>query len=447
MAREAEISKLVARFANLRSAAQQAVAEHPNDARALFGAAMAFRIGGDFAAAHRLLQRLCELEPGNTHYYFECGATEEYLGKFDAARQSYSKAVQAEPLNYKARHGLVQLIPQTSVQNSIAELEAQFALPDTDGWRRLHLGHALAKAFEDLGDVETSFSWLKRAKEKRGALHPYAPGREERLAAVATASLGVSSSGWESSEPIFVAGLPRSGTTLVDRILSSHADVTSAGEIVNFAQLLKLMSGSPTPATLDADVFGRLAAVDFLKLGRLYIDSTRPLTGRAAHFVDKAPSNYFLAPLILRALPDARVVCMRRHPLDSCLSNYRQIFPFDDRYYDYVYDLESTAHKVVQFERLIERWRGELPADRFLALQYEDLVADQEKHTRALLTFCGLPWDERCLAFQENAAGVSTPSARQVRSAMNSAAVGRWAKYGSLLDPAREVLMAAGVAL
>jgi hypothetical protein len=154
-----------------------------------------------------------------------------------------------------------------------------------------------------------------------------------------------------------------------------------------------------------------------------------------------------LAPLILRALPNARIVCMRRHPLDSCLSNYKQIFPFEDRYHDYVYDLASTAQKFIQFNRVIEYWRSALPADRFMILQYEDLVGDQEGMTRGLLAFCDLPWDERCLAFQENAAGVSTPSARQVRSPMNSAAVGRWAKYGSLLDPAREVLTAAGVAL
>jgi hypothetical protein len=253
--------------------------------------------------------------------------------------------------------------------------------------------------------------------------------------------------GWPAPDPIFVTGLPRSGTTLVDRILSSHPQVTSAGEIGNFLQLLKLMSGAPGRESLSVALFDHLGGVDWAKLGKLYIDSTRPLTGAAPHFVDKAPSNYLLAPLILRALPNARIVCMRRHPLDSVLSNYKQIFPFEDRYHDYVYDLESTARKFVQFDRVIEHWRAELPANRFMVLQYEDLVADQEARTRALLAFCGLPWDERCLAFQENAAGVATPSARQVRTAMNSAAVGRWAKYGTLLDPARRVLEAARITL
>src|SRR5690606_10852169 len=129
------------------------------------------------------------------------------------------------------------------------------------------------------------------------------------------------------------------------------------------------------------------------------------------------------------------------------LSNYKQIFPFDDRYYDYVYDLEWTAQKFVVFDRLIAHWREVLPPVRFMVLQYEDLVANQEARTRELLAFCGLEWDARTLSFHENAAGVATPSARQVRQPMNTQAVGRWEKYGAALDPARRVLKAAGISL
>jgi hypothetical protein len=239
--------------------------------------------------------------------------------------------------------------------------------------------------------------------------------------------------------------LPRSGTTLIDRILSSHPQVSSAGEIVNFSKILKLMTTSKTPATLDADTLGRAPAVDFATLGRLYIESTRPLTGHVPKFVDKAPSNYLLAGTILRALPNARVVCVRRDPADSCLSNYKQIFPLPDRYYDYVYSLESVAHKFIQFDRVASHWKRTLPSDRYLEIKYEDLVARQEAQTRALLQFCDLPWSEHCLNFHENTAGVATPSAFQVRRAMNSSGVGRWKKYGDLLTPALAVLEAAGI--
>lgn len=446
MSAEANLEKLVRRFATMRTLAARAVQESPSDARALFGAAMAYRISGDYEAALAQLSRLCQLEPSNTHYLHELGQTQEYFGRFDEAIASYSAALKAEPLNYKAWQALVQLQKQTIANNHITELERQFALPD-DGWRSLHIGHALARTYEDLGDTAKSFEWLARAKQHRRRLHPYAPAREADLARAAQAANPGAGEGCDASDPIFVVGLPRSGTTLLDRILSSHPQVTSAGEITNFLLLAKLMSGSTTPASLDTDMLGRAGQIDLARLGRAYIDSTRPLTGAAPHFVDKAPSNYFLAPLILRALPNARIVCMRRHPLDSCLSNYKQVFPFDDRYYDYVYDLAWTAEKFVVFDRLTTHWRETLPADRFMLLQYEDLVANQDARTRELLAFCGLPWDERTLTFHENAAGVSTPSARQVRQAMNAGAVGRWAKYGALLDPARAVLEKAGVSL
>lgn len=431
----------------MRDIAARAARENPNDERALFGAAMAFRATGDYAAALVQLEALNCLRPNNTHFLFELGQTLEHLGRFDDAVANYEASLRAEPLNYKARHAIVQLQTQTVAVNHLGELERQFALPDTDGWRGLHLGHALAKTYEDFGETQKSFDWLTRAKQLRKRRSPYVVANEEALANAARAVNVVGGAACEHSDPLFVTGLARSGTTLSDRILSSHPDVTSAGEIGNFLQLLKLFSGSVTPATLDIDMLSRAGGVDFPRLGRSYIDSTRPLTGAAPRFVDKAPSNFYLAPLILRALPNARVICMRRSPLDSVLGNYKQIFPFDDRYYDYVYDLEWAAQKYVIFDRLIAHWREVLPPERFMVLQYEDLVANQEARTRELLAFCGLDWDDRALSFHQNASGVSTPSARQVRQAMNNKAIGRSAKYGAALDPARAVLERAGISL
>lgn len=446
MALDADIDKLVGRFAAMRAVAAKAVKENPNDARARFGAARAFRISGDYEGALAQLQRLVQLEPNNTHYLHELGLTQEYFGGFDEAVANYRAALKAEPLNYMAWQALVQLQKQTIASNHIAELERQFAVPE-DGWRTLHIGHALARTYEDMGDIPKSFEWLARAKQHRRKLHPYKVDAEAAIARAAQAVKLGEGQGCDANDPIFIVGLPRSGTTLLDRVLSSHPQVTSAGEIGNFLQLLKLMSGSTAPGSLHPETFARAGQVDYARLGRAYIDSTRPLTGAAPRFVDKAPSNYFVAPLILRALPNARIVCIRRHPLDSCLSNYKQIFPMDDRYFDYVYDLAWTAEKFVLFDRMLAHWREVLAPHQFMVLQYEDLVANQEARTRELLAFCGLSWDERTLSFHENAAGVSTPSARQVRQAMNAGAVGRWAKYGALLDPARRVLEKAGISL
>ncbi|MCX7359368.1 MAG: sulfotransferase [Alphaproteobacteria bacterium] len=447
MSADDEIEKIVSRFATMRELAAKAASENANDARALFGAAMAFRISGDYESALAQWERLCSLDPKNTHYLYERGQTQEYFGQFDEAIASYRASLTAEPFNYRARHALVQLERQSIESNHIAELERQFAGTE-DGWRTLYIGHALARTYEDIGDTAKSFEWLGRAKQFRRSQRHYNVSAEAELSQAALSAIPGEGAACEADDPIFIVGLPRSGTTLLDRVLSSHPQVTSGGEMGNFPRLLKLLSGSSAPLALHEDVFSRAGQIDYARLGRAYIDSTRPITGATPRFIDKAPSNYFLASLILRALPNARVICIRRKPLDSCLSNYKQIFPMDDRYFDYVYDIGWAAEKYVAFDRMIAHWRDTLPANRFTVLQYEDLVANQEARTREMLAFCGLDWDERTLSFHESAtAGVSTPSARQVRQAMNAQAVGRWVKYGDALDPARRVFERAGIAI
>jgi tetratricopeptide (TPR) repeat protein len=447
-AQDPAVTALVQRLAKTRELAARSVREHPNDLRAVYGAAMAYRLSGDYASALEQFRHACKLAPENPDLLFECGAMQEAEGLFDYAKSSYSKALRLAPQHFRARLALVQLEKQTPDSNHIQLMEQQFQGPDADGWRTLHLGHALAKTYEDLRNYRASFAWLTKAKENRRRLQPYSAAEHEAVAHAAIASYEATANaaaGHPSAEPIFVCGMPRSGTTLVDRILSSHPDVSSAGEIGNFAQILKLLSKSRTPGTLDADTFRNSGNANFESLGKLYIDSTRPLTGHAKHFVDKAPSNYLLAGILARALPNAKLICLKRHPLDTAIGNYKQIFPIPDRYYDYVYALESVAHKYIQFDRVAAHWKRTLPADRYLELSYEDLVARQEEVTRALIAFCGLPWDARCLNFQENAAGVATPSAAQVRQAMNSSAVGRWTRYAEFLTPARTALEQAGI--
>ena len=162
--------------------------------------------------------------------------------------------------------------------------------------------------------------------------------------------------------------------------------------------------------------------------------------------VDKLPFNFFYAGLIHRALPNARIVCLRRGAMDTCLSNYRQLFAQDSPFHDYACDLGDIARYVAAFDRLANHWRQVLPPDRFIELRYEQLVARQEDETRRLLAFCGLDWDPRCLAFQDNAAGVSTASVVQVRQPLFSTSIGRWRRYGPGLAEAEAVLADAGVA-
>lgn len=447
MSTDNEVMGVVTRFARLRELSARAVRESPNDVKALFGAGVGFRLTGDFEGALVQFQRTVELQPTNYLALFELGTVQEYLGRFLEARQSFEKGVRLAPNYFKLRYAHVNLHEEPLDQGSIAELEYQFSQKDEDGWRTLYMGHALSKTWEVLGDHTKSFDWLVRGKRRRREIRPY---READQAAISEAALGTWDAmsprpGFSSDEPIFIVGLPRSGTTLVDRILSSHPDVSSAGELPTFPQLFKLLSGSRSRNGVDAETLQAAGNVDPQALGRFYLQSTRPITGHRKRFIDKAPSNYIMAGAILRALPNARVICMRRHPLDAVVGNFKQIFPIDDPYYDYVYDLRATAMKILNFDSTIKRWTALLPANRFIELSYESLVDNQEAETRRLLAFCGLDWNDRCLNFHENTAGVGTPSARQVRSAMFRTAIGRWEKYGPLLDPAKTILAGAGL--
>lgn len=436
------LQELVTRFAKMRAVAARAVAENPGNFKALFGAGVACRLSSDFETAEKHFLAAAHLQPGNPFLLFELGVVQEYLGRFDEAAASYRRSLRADPAYFKARLALVMLERQTPDSNMISEMEAQFQGRDEDGWRTLHLGHALSKTWEDLGDHAKSFDWLVRGKRRRREMRPW---REAEHALASEAALGTWDAmshrpGFSSDEPIFIVGMPRSGTTLVDRILSSHPDVESAGELPTFPQLFKLLSGSASKAGLDAETSKMASRIDPRVLGQLYLQSTRPITGHRKRFIDKAPGNYIMAGAILRALPNARLICMRRHPLDTIVGNFKQILTIEDPYYDYAFDIQATARKLVQFDRTIKGWSALLPENRFIELSYEALVENQEAETRRLLAFCGLAWDDRCLNFHENAAGVGTPSARQVRSAIFKTAIGRWEKYGALLDPAKNVL-------
>ncbi len=219
----------------------------------------------------------------------------------------------------------------------------------------------------------------------------------------------------------------------------------SAGELTNFALILKRMTGTPGAYVLDAPVLEAAGALDMRRVGAAYLESVRPVAGGQGRFVDKMPLNVLCAGLIHRALPNARIVCLRRHPMDACLANFRQLFATGFSYYDYAYDLGDTARYYAGFDRLAAHWRAVLPADRYAEVAYEDLVADQEGQTRRLLAFCGLDFDPRCLAFHENAAPVATASSVQVRSPIYASSVGRWRRYGAGLAPLRQALEAAGI--
>lgn len=431
------------------AAAARSQALSPRDAHTLDTLGVVQARAGLHAAAIPFFEAAFGREPANAGFAYNLGSARQFAGDFKGAEEAYAAAIQIEPAHYRAWSSRVGLRRQTQDDNHLTTLQALFDDAQGDAEARLHLGHALAKTCEDLGDWPAALAWLERAKAAKRARIAYDPAVDAELfaAAAATFGQGQTADGAVSDRPIFVVGLPRTGTTLVDRILSSHPKVVSAGELTNFALLVKRQTASPGAYVLDADTLGAAKALDFVAMGEAYLESVEVLVGSAPRFVDKMPLNILYAGLIHRALPQARIICLRRHPLDACLSNFRQLFATAFSYYDYAYDLADTARYYAAFDRLVTHWRAVVPADRFIEVAYEDLVADQEAQTRRLLEVCGLDFDPRCLAFHENAAPVATASSVQVRSPIYASSVGRWRRYGAALDPLRAALEAEGISL
>ncbi|MCF6329884.1 MAG: sulfotransferase, partial [Henriciella sp.] len=366
-------------------------------------------------------------------------------GNFDAAQTAYRKTTALDSKNVKAWSSLLQITRQTDTGNDISALKALFETLGTAD-DRLHIGHALAKAYEDLGQPAPAMAWLAKAKETKKSEIDYQPRQDKALfAAAARTVTATAQEGHHDRAPIFIIGLPRTGTTLVDRILSSHSEIQSAGELTDFALALKRATGTPSRYVLDAETLDAAASADLVDVGREYISMARRVVPNTVHFIDKMPLNFFSAAIIHKALPDARIICLRRHPADSVLSNYRQLFATGFSYYNYAFDLADTAAYYARFDTLISQYKEALPANRFTEVAYEDIVDDLEKQARRLIGFCGLDWEPACLSFHQNKAPVATASSSQVRQPLYSSSVGRWKRYRAHLQPALDVLAAHGL--
>ena len=396
---------------------------------------------GAHARAIPMFELAIKLDPNPANYHYNLGASAQFLGDFMKAEQAYQNAIEKQSNHYRAWASKVSLKKQTESQNYLSELKTLFTDLQDNQDATHQIGHAIAKTLEDLGHHKESFDWLYKAKAAKRADFPYdrTASRETFIAAASTTQI-IAPRNPDGGAPIFVVGLPRTGTTLVDRILSSHSKVQSAGELNIMSHLIKNMSLTTSKYVLDAESLRSASSIDLALLGREYMRLTRERLTKPGQFVDKMPFNFFYLGLIQKALPNAKIIALRRGAMDSCLSNYRQLLSVQESYYNYTFDLDDTAFFFRQFDSLMTHWRSHLPKQNFMEIHYEDIVYDQENQTRRLLDFCALDFEETCLRFHENALPVSTASSVQVRQPLYSGSIGRWKKYGHKLDGLRNAL-------
>jgi hypothetical protein len=300
-----------------------------------------------------------------------------------------------------------------------------------------------------LGEYAASFDMLQSAARMQRQHMRYDPATD--LATVQwiidayPQGPAAPAAGASDEAPIFVLGLPRSGTTLVERILSSHSQLTAAGELNCFAHALvaAVRHEAGRPRLSRQDMVARSASADFAALGHDYLRRARLESDVSGRFIDKMPLNYLYCGLIRRALPNAKIVHVTRHPMAVCYAMYKALFKDA---YPFSYDLDDIAQYYLGYRRLMAHWTASLPGELY-TLSYEALIADQLGETRKLLDFCGLEWQEACTRFHENPAASATASAAQVRRPLYASSVAQWRNYAVQLAGLSAQLAAAGVTL
>lgn len=406
---------------------------------------------GNHQRAAELLTRAVSAGTRNAAIHMSLGSSLKFLGDFAGARRALEGAIELAPLYYKAHAALTALGGISQEHNHLPRLRALVAEND-DPHERIHLCHAAAKECETLGLFDEAWELLNIGKVGlRAALGDAARSDQPALfdavrhAFTTGADRATLHAGCRSKRPIFIVGMPRSGTTVLDRILSNHSEIVSIGESLAFPQQIKLASGSRSPNLLDVAVIGALAqGIDLGPAGTDYVAHGAALSKQSPRFVDKFHLNFMLAGHILRALPEARILCLVRDPLDTIVSNYRQLFEFASPLYRYSLDLDATTEFTISFRRLADFWSRNAP-DRFRIVPYEQLVLQPEDEARGILEFCGLDWEDGCTAIERNQTPIATASAVQVREKINARSIGAWRSYDRFLAPVRQRLTEAGL--
>jgi len=398
--------------------------------------------------AVELYKKAIELQPGEPRHYYNVACLQRSLGELLLAEDNFDAVIRLNPADYESYKIRSDLRRQTPERNHVDELEQLLDGEIKDERGRVQICYAVAKELEDLGEAERSFTHLKAGSDRRRKLMKYDVERDLATIEAIKRTFGQDGfdgpdEGSDNSEAIFILGMPRTGTTLVERILASHSDVFAAGELNNFAaQLMTMIRAQNIDKKISRDeMVASSAKLDFKRLGESYVNSTRPFTGQTKRFMDKMPLNYLYIGLIHLALPKAKIINLHRDAMDTCYAIYKQLFVDA---YPFSYDLEELAKYYVAYHRLMEHWNSVLPGV-IHTVRYEELVDDIETKTRQILDACELDWQPQCLKFYENKEASTTASTAQIRRPVYKSSVGKWRDYSGQLQPVAEILQQAGI--
>lgn len=428
----------VGEVAAARDSLEQAAALAPREAALQQGLALQYQNLGEHDAALAWMERARGSGLADPAGRFALAIQLTFHGRLDAAEAELEHCASLRPPFGRAMAQLSQLRRQTRERNHLSVLGRQITEVEAGSVDHAALEFARYKEFEDLALYEDAWQSLQRGNKLMHSLLQHDSAAEQRtimqlrdqVARTATAL----SPRHAGPQPIFVVGLPRSGTTLLDRMLGNHADVYAAGELGTFRRCLERVVDRFTGPMLDETFVQRLAQVDLAEAGALYLANSQWRAQGRRFFIDKLPRNWLLVPLIHAAIPDAKILHMVRDPIAVAFSNYRTYFGND---YPYCYDEDTLAKHYIEYRRTMHDWHTLRPGV-MLDVSYRALVADPEGELRRVFEFCGLDWQPDCADLAHNQRPVATLSAVQVRGAIDTGMGGRWRHYEKHLARLRE---------
>jgi predicted Zn-dependent protease len=405
---------------------------------------------GEYSASIEVYEAVLQESPDQPRIWLSYGHALKTASRSEDSIAAYRRAVDLEPTLGEAYWSLANLKTFQFAAADVEAIRAALVRTDLDDEDRLHFEFALGKALEDAKDYADSFRHYTAGATLRQRLIPYSADETTRFV---DRSIRLytrdffrhrDGAGCQATDPIFVLGMPRAGSTLLEQILSSHPDVEGTMELPDVTRIAKeLVAETRDEAPLDEgegqyfDILNALPVERFRELGERYLERTRVQRKSAAPlFVDKMPNNFLQVGLIHLMLPNARIIDARRHPLACCFSNFKQHFA---RGQSFSYSLEDLGRYYRDYVRLMAHMDAVLPG-RVHRVIYESVVEDPETEVRRLLAYCGLPFDERCLRFYENDRAVRTASSEQVRRPIYRDGVDHWRHYEPWLDPLKAAL-------
>ena len=398
---------------------------------------------GDYDGALELFDTVLKVLPNDAATHTSRGHALKTAGEQDQAIEAYRAACKARPEQGDAWYALANLKTYTFTNQELQHMQSLERVDTLSHSDRVHFCFALGKAFEDVKDYENAFRYydkgnaLKRAQSRYTSETMQAEFEAQKHACTLELFQAKSGSGYSAPDPIFILGLPRAGSTLIEQILASHSQVDGTLELPNILSLAQRLRGrNRTDGGAYPACLHDLAPETFEELGRDYIETTRIHRQGAPFFTDKMPNNFRHIGLIHLILPNAKIIDARREPMACCFSGFKQLFAEGQ---EFTYGLDEVGRYYRAYVDLMAHWDEVLPG-KVLHLQHEDVVADLEGQVKRILSFCDLPFEENCVAFHKTKRAVRTASSEQVRQPINTKGLDVWRDFDPYLDALKTAL-------